>query len=76
MLLDVTVGDKATSRHKPPSKSQFCDSGYMYSGNESLLKAIKVVVLIHSLQLILMFALALNHCTCLMLQICPQLMTH
>ena len=42
LLLDVTAGDKAASVRKPQSKSQLCDSGYMQSGSESLLKAIKV----------------------------------
>lgn len=38
-LLNVTVNDKATGRHKPRPGSALCDSGCVQSGNESLVKS-------------------------------------
>ena len=66
LLSDATVGDRAGSRHSSHSKSQSYDSVNMPSGNESLLKAIKVgcLGLVH----------LRDNCLRLMLQICPQLM--
>jgi len=41
-VLDASVGDKATGRHKPRSDSASRDSGFVQSGNESVVKALKV----------------------------------